>query len=76
VEKDLEIGQKKNLIDMIGFIKFGLAKNGAIFPICEVLFLLDILAFLFNLENVWTWISFVMLGLYNIIMLIEYEERI
>ena len=57
---------------MIGFIKFGLAKSGAMFPVCEVLFLLDILVFIFNLENVWTWIGIVLLGLYNIIMFIEY----
>jgi len=75
---DLEIGQKKNLIDMIGFIKFGLAKNGAMFLISEVLFLLDILIFVCHRENVWTWIGIVLLGLYNIIMLIDYygERRI
>ena len=57
---------------MIGFIKFGLAKSGAMFPVCEVLFLLDILVFIFNLENVWTLVGIILLGLYNIIMLIEY----
>ena len=63
---------------MISFIKFGLAKSRAIFPVCEALFLLDILVFIFNLENVWTWIGIVLLGLYNIIMLIEYygERRV
>ena len=60
---------------MIGFIKFGLAKSGAMFPVCEVLFLLDILVFLFNLENVWTWIGTILLGLYNIIMLTEYYRE-
>lgn len=57
---------------MISFFKFGLAKSGAIFLVSEVLFLLDILVILFNLENVLTWIGTVLLGLYNIIMLIEY----
>ena len=57
---------------MIGFIKFGLAKSGAMFPVCEVLFLLDILVFICHRENVWTWVGIVLLGLYNVIMLIEY----
>ena len=69
---DLETGQKRGLIDMIGFIKFGLAKHGSMFPICEVLFLLDILVFICHQENVMTWIGIILLGLYNIIMLIEY----
>jgi hypothetical protein len=57
---------------MIGFIKFGLVKSGAMFLICEVLFLLDILVFICHRENVWTWVGIILLGLYNIIMLIEY----
>ena len=57
---------------MIGFIKFGLAKSGAMFLVCEVLFLLDILVFICHRENVWTWVGIILLGLYNIIMLIEY----
>ena len=57
---------------MISFFKFGLAKNGTMFPICEVLFLLDILVFICHRENVWTWIGIILLGLYNVIMLIEY----
>ena len=63
---------------MINFIKFGLAKSGAMFPIYEVLFLLDILVFICHRENVLIWIGIVLLGLYNIILLIEYygERRI
>ena len=67
---------------MTNFIKFGLAKSGAMFLISEVLFLLDILVIVLHRENVWTWIGLVLLGLYNVIMLIEYigerkhEERI
>lgn len=57
---------------MIGFIKFGLAKSGAMFLVCEVLFLLDILVFICHRENVWTWIGIILLGLYNVLMLIEY----
>ena len=42
---------------MIGFIKFGLAKSGAMFPICEVLFFLDILVLIIFKEktSIWTW---------------------
>ena len=68
---------------MVNFIKFGLNKSGAMFLISEVLFLLDILFIVLHRENVWTWIGLVLLGLYNLIMLIEYigerfndEERI
>ena len=57
---------------MTNFIKFGLEKSGAMFLISEVLFLLDILVIVLHRENIWTWIGFVLLGLYNIIMLIEY----
>lgn len=57
---------------MIGFIKFGLAKFGALFTICEALFLGDILAFIINRENVWTWVGLVLLTLFNVAMIIEY----
>lgn len=57
---------------MLGFFKFGLAKNGSIFLVSEVLFLLDILSIILHRENIWIWIGIVCLGLYNVIMLIEY----
>ena len=57
---------------MISFIKFGLAKSGVMFQICEVLFLGDLLVFACHRENVWTWVGIVLLGLYNVILLIEY----
>ena len=60
---------------MISFFKFGLAKSGAMFPVCEVLFLLDILVFICHRENVWTWIGTILLGLYSVIMLTEYYRE-
>lgn len=60
---------------MIGFIKFGLNKSGALFPICEVLLLIDLLILILRLGNVWAWIGFIGLIGYNILLVIEYLKQ-
>ena len=53
---------------MIDFIKFGLKVHGALFPICELFFLMDLTLIILRLDDVWTWIGIVLLGLYNVVI--------
>ena len=57
---------------MISFIRFGIKEAGGMFIASELLFLLDIIAIIFFGGNLLLGIGVVMLGLYNVIMLIEY----
>ena len=66
---------------MRSFVKFGIKTSGAMFIVCEILFLVNLLLIIvvpFADLTIWTWIGIVLLGLYNIIMLIEYygERRV
>ena len=60
---------------MISFIKFGIKEAGGIFIASEFLFLLDIIAIIFFGGNLLLWIGVVMLGLYNIGLLLLWKKK-
>jgi hypothetical protein len=60
---------------MINFIKFGIKEEGGMFIASELLFLLDIITIIFFGSNLLLWIGVVMLGLYNIGLLLLYKEK-
>ena len=60
---------------MISFIKFGIKEAGGMFIVSELLFLLDIIVIIFFGSNLLLWIGVVMLGLYNIGLLLLWKKK-
>jgi hypothetical protein len=60
---------------MISFIRFGIKEAGEMFIASEFLSLLDIIAIIFFGSNLLLWIGVLMLGLYNIGLLLLWKKK-
>ena len=63
---------------MRSFVKFGIKTSGAMFIVCEILFLVDLCLIAivpFKDLTIWTWIGSVCLGLYNIGLLLLWKKK-